>query len=100
VSFDPANDTPERLRAYGVTYIGSDSKTAFTHWDFAVPDKQTLAKMASFFDVGITNEPDSTITHTLSTTLIGADGKVVEFYPGSDWTVDQVIADVKRAAGV
>jgi protein SCO1/2 len=100
VSFDPANDTPERLRAYGATYIGSDAKSAFTHWDFAVPDKETLTKMARFFDVGITQEADSTITHTLSTTLVGADGKVVEFYPGNDWTVDQVLADVKRAAGV
>ena len=99
VSFDPANDTPERLRAYGVTYIGSDARDAFSHWDFAVPDKETLGKMARFFDVGITEEADSTITHTLSTTLVGADGKVVQFYPGNDWTVDQVVADVKRAAG-
>ncbi len=99
VSFDPANDTPERLRAYGASYIGSGAKSAFEHWDFAVPDKDTLARMAKFFDVGITPEPDSTITHTLSTTLIGADGKVVEFYPGNDWTVDQVLADVKRASG-
>jgi protein SCO1/2 len=99
VSFDPANDTPERLRAYGATYIGSDSKSAFAHWDFVVPDTETLAKMARFFDVGITQEADSTITHTLSTTLVGADGKVVQFYPGNDWTVDQVLADLKRAAG-
>ena len=35
VSFDPEHDTPERLRAYGATYIGSDAKSAFAHWDFA-----------------------------------------------------------------
>jgi protein SCO1 len=55
--------------------------------------------MAQFFDVGLTHEPDSTITHTLSTTLIGADGKVVQFYPGNEWTVEQVLTDVKHAAG-
>jgi protein SCO1 len=99
VSFDPANDTPARLRAYGAEYLGSDAKSAFAHIDFAVPDEKTLDKMAQYFDVGITREPDSTITHTLSTTLIGADGKVVQFYPGNDWTVDQVISDVKHAAG-
>ena len=38
VSFDPEHDTPERLRAYGATYIGSNTKAAFAHWDFAVPD--------------------------------------------------------------
>jgi len=76
VSFDPDNDTPARLRAYGATYIGSDAASAFARWDFAVPDKPTLARMAHFFDIGLTSEADSTITHTLSTTLIGADGKV------------------------
>jgi protein SCO1/2 len=98
VSFDPDNDTPERLRAYGVTYIGSDAKSAFSHWDFAVPDQATVDKMAQYFDVGLTHDGDS-ITHTLSTTLVGADGKVVQFYPGNDWTVDQVLGDVKHAAG-
>jgi protein SCO1/2 len=96
VSFDPEHDTPDRLRAYGATYIGSDAKTAFTHWDFAVPEKPVLNEMAKFFDVGITSGPDDTITHTLSTTLIGPDGKVVKFYPGNEWTIEQVTADVKQ----
>ena len=96
VSFDPEHDTPERLRAYGATYIGSDAAGAFEHWDFAVPDQPVLKQMAQFFDVGITNGPEDTITHTLSTTLIGPDGKVVRFYPGNEWTVEQVAADVKE----
>ena len=99
VSFDPDNDTPERLRAYGATYIGSDAKNAFNDWDFAVPQKPALLEMAKFFDVGITNAADGTITHTLSTTLIGADGKVVRFYPGNEWTVDDVLSDLKQLAG-
>ena len=99
VSFDPDNDTPERLRAYGAGYIGSDAKDAFAHWDFAVPDKSVLSKMAQYFDVGISEAADNSITHTLSTTLIGADGKVVHFYPGNEWSVDQVLADMNRAAG-
>jgi protein SCO1/2 len=98
VSFDPSHDTPERLRAYGSSYMGSDGKNAFVHWDFAVPQAPELTEMAKFFDLGITNEADSTITHTLSTTLIGRDGKVVRFYPGNEWTTDQVMADVKQAA--
>jgi protein SCO1/2 len=99
VSFDPEHDTPERLRAYGATYIGSDAKNAFAHWDFAVPDKAALLEMAKFFNVGITHGADDTITHTLSTTLIGADDKVVQFYPGNDWTPEQVLADVKKSTG-
>jgi protein SCO1/2 len=99
VSFDPDNDTPARLRTYGATYIGSDAKDAFAHWDFAVPEKPVLEKMAQYFDIGITRDAGDAITHTLSTTLIGADGKVIRFYPGNEWTVDQVMADVKQSAG-
>jgi protein SCO1/2 len=99
ISFDPEHDTPERLRAYGATYMGSDAKNAFAHWDFAVPEKPVLAEMAKFFDLGITNEADATITHTLSTTLIGPDGKVVRFYPGNQWTAEQLAADVRQLMG-
>jgi protein SCO1/2 len=99
ISFDPDNDTPARLRAYGATYIGSDAKDAFAHWDFAVPDKDVLPEMARFFDLGMTREADTTITHTLSTTLIGPDGKVVRFYPGNEWTPEELLADVRQVAG-
>jgi protein SCO1/2 len=99
VSFDPEHDTPARLRAYGATYIGSDTKNAFAHWDFAAPAQAEVLEMAKFFDVGITHGADDSITHTLSTTLIGPDGKVVQFYPGNEWTADQVLGDVKKSAG-
>jgi protein SCO1/2 len=100
VSFDPDRDTPQVLRAYGATYIGNDAKNTFAHWEFAVPGKPELAEMAKFFDLGLTSEPDSTITHTLSTTLIGPDGKVVRFYPGNEWTADQLMTDLRqRMAG-
>jgi protein SCO1/2 len=98
ISFDPEHDTPERLRAYGTTYIGSDAKNAFAHWEFSVPEKSELAEMAKFFDLGMTSNTDSTITHTLSTTLIGPDGKVERFYPGNEWTAEQMLADVKQFA--
>jgi protein SCO1 len=55
--------------------------------------------MAHYFDVGITAGADETITHTLSTTLIGRDGKVVRFYPGNEWTPQQALTDVEQAAG-
>jgi len=99
VSFDPENDTPARLRAYGATYMGNSAPRAFAHWDFAAPVKPVLLEMAKFFDLGMTSEADSSITHTLSTTLIGPDGKVVRFYPGNEWTADQLTADVRQRMG-
>ena len=99
VSFDPDRDTPAILRAYAAQYIGGDAKTAFAHWDFAVPSKTELQEMAKFFNVGMSNGENGTITHTLSTTVIGPDGKVAQFYPGNEWTPDQLVADVKKLAG-
>lgn len=98
VSFDPEHDTPQRLRAYGAEYVGSDAKNAFAHWDFAVPQEPVLKRMALYFNVGLTPGDDGTINHTLSTTLIGRDGKVVRFYPGNEWTPEQVLTDMKQAA--
>ncbi|HEX4321101.1 MAG TPA: SCO family protein [Acidobacteriaceae bacterium] len=95
-SFDPSGDTPERLKSYGETYMGSMAPKAFAHWDFAVSSKPELNTMAQWFDVGITREPNGTITHTLSTTLIGPDGKVIRFYPGNDWTPQEVLSDVTK----
>jgi len=96
VSFDPEHDTPERLRAYGAEYIGSDAKSAFNHWEFAVGTQAEIFDMAKYFDVGITHGANDTINHTLSTTLIGPDGKVAQFYPGNEWTPQQILADMKK----
>jgi cytochrome oxidase Cu insertion factor (SCO1/SenC/PrrC family) len=35
----------------------------------------------------------------MSTTLIGPHGKVAQFYPGNEWTPEQVVADVKKLQG-
>jgi protein SCO1 len=95
VSFDPDHDTPARLRAYAEQYMGGDQDWAFAHWDFAVPTKRELDAMARYFDVGLSAGPDDTITHTLSTTLIDPQGKVAGFYPGNEWTPQQIMAAVK-----
>ncbi len=95
-SFDPEGDTPARLKSYGEQYMGAAAPKAFQHWDFAVPTKAGLPPMAHYFDVGLTNEQNDTITHTLSTTLIGADGKVVKFYPGNEWTPEEVLSDLAK----
>ncbi|MGH7913380.1 MAG: SCO family protein, partial [Candidatus Binataceae bacterium] len=96
VSFDTENDTPARLKAYGAEYLGSDAESAFAHWQFAVPSKPVLQEMAKYFDLGIAPGADDSITHTLSTTLIGPDGKVVQFYPGNEWTPEQVAAEIAQ----
>ncbi|MGP8259172.1 MAG: SCO family protein [Acidobacteriaceae bacterium] len=98
ISFDPKVDTPAVLKSYGETYIGGDAKRTFAHWDFAVPSAPELAALTQFFDVGITPGEGGTLTHSLSTALIGKDGRVREWYPTNEWTPDEVLAAMKSAA--
>ncbi len=98
ISFDPAYDTPAVLKRYGASYTGRFAKEDFAHWDFAVPSDKELPAMTQFFDVGITPGDPKTLTHSLSTVLIGKDGKVLAWYPSNDWKIEELVAAIKQAA--
>ena len=96
ISFDPEFDTPAVLRAYGETYTG---KGGFAHWQFATPSKDALPAVERFFNVGVTGGSDASLTHSLSTVLVGPDGKVAAWYPGSEWNPQEVVAKMKSVTG-
>jgi protein SCO1/2 len=98
VSFDPAYDTPKVLRSYGAAYTGNYVNETFQHWDFAAPSAAELPKMEQFFDVGVTPGENGTLQHSLSTVVIGKDGKIFAFYPTNDWTPAEVLANIHSAA--
>lgn len=98
VSFDPKYDTPKVLRSYGGAYTGKYVNETFAHWDFAAPSEAELPKMEQFFAVGVTPGENATLQHSLSTVVLDKDGKVAAFWPGNEWTVDEVLAKVKAAA--
>jgi protein SCO1/2 len=100
VSFDPAYDTPKVLKSYGGAYTGKYSTETFGHWTFAAPQGSELLAMEKWFAVGVTPGENGTLEHSLATAVIGKDGKVVAFYPTKDWTVADVMNEVKKAAGV
>lgn len=97
VSFDPDYDTPAVLRSYGGAYTGKYTQETFDHWEFAAPSKDELPGMAKFFDLGATPESNRTITHSLSTVLIGPNGKVVRWYPGNEWKPEDVVNDIRQS---
>jgi protein SCO1/2 len=98
ISFDPAYDTPRVLRSYGGAYTGNYTNERFTHWDFAAPSEKDLPAVTQFFNVGVTGTDPKTITHSLSTILIGKDGKIAAWYPTNDWKPEEVLAAIKKAA--
>jgi protein SCO1/2 len=98
ISFDPAYDTPTVLKKYGEAYTGRFAKETFGHWDFAAPPAENLPAITQFFDVGVMPGDAKSLTHSLSTVLIGRDGKVVAWYPTNDWTPADVVAAIRAAA--
>jgi Uncharacterized protein SCO1/SenC/PrrC, involved in biogenesis of respiratory and photosynthetic systems len=100
ISFDPAYDTPAVLRSYGGAYTGNYTKETFSHWDFAAPSEKDLPQVTQFFGVGVTPGENKTLNHSLSTAVIGRDGKIAAWYPTNEWTPSDVVAAVKQAAGL
>ena len=98
VSFDPEFDTPAVLKSYGAAYTGKYVNETFAHWDFAAPTEAELARMEQFFDLGVTAR-EGALQHSLSTLVIGPDGKVAAFWPSNDWTAAQALDALKQAAG-
>ena len=96
ISFDPEHDTPKVLRDYGFSVAHTHKSALFSRWEFAAPRAADLPKIADFF--ALTVKPEGgTITHNLSTAVIGPDGKIVKWYHGSDWQPSDLIKDAASA---
>ena len=83
ISIDPGYDKPPVLRQYGKRYVGNIDPS-FQHWQFASGSAEQVKKAADYFGLAY-NSKSGQIVHSLSTVLIGADGKVKKVYLGSDW---------------
>jgi protein SCO1/2 len=99
ISFDPKYDTPKVLRSYGGAYTGLYTKEKFLHWDFAAPTEKELPALTQYFDVGVTPGANKTLSHSLSTVLVGKDGKIIAWYPNNEWKPADVVAQMKQATG-
>ncbi len=96
VSFDPEYDKPKVLRDYAYSVAHTRDPRLFKEWEFAAPRAADLPKIADFFGVVYSSE-NGLITHNLSTTVIGPDGKIVSWYHGSDWQPSDLIKDATAA---
>ncbi|HXC96402.1 MAG TPA: SCO family protein [Edaphobacter sp.] len=97
VSFDPDYDTPKVLRSYGGAYTGNYTNEKFNHWDFAAPTEKDLPAVTQFFNVGVTPGEGNSLNHSLSTILIGKEGKIVAWYPGNDWKPEEILAAIRKS---
>ncbi len=97
ISFDPANDTPEKLRQYGQGYLGKDAKPDFTVWQLAVGTDKQVRPIADFFGLRyeIREDDKTQFNHSLRTAVISPEGKVTKILSGSSWTPDDLFREMK-----
>jgi protein SCO1/2 len=97
ISFDPARDTPAKLKQYGTGYYGKDVQPDFNLWQLAVGKDTEVKKIADFF--GLRYEVDANdktqINHSLRTAVIGPDGKVTKIFSGNDWTANDLLREME-----
>jgi protein SCO1/2 len=93
ISFDPEHDTPETLRPYSRQWTDELPVAQRARWQFVVPPERELKNVLQFF--ALEADPDQGwISHSLSTVLVGPDGKIIQWYEGNQWTPDDVLKDL------
>ena len=92
ISFDPAFDRAEVLRAHAVK-VGADPSV----WRFATADAAIVDRLAAEFGINVIREKDGTITHNLRTAVIDPAGRVVSTVDNNTWTAEELTASLKNA---
>ncbi len=94
VTFDPAFDTPEVLKAYAQTYQYDPN-----HWSFLTGAADQLAEFAQTAD--ITARPDGNFyDHNFRTLIINAQGKLQMSFPISGNLTEAIVTEMLKAATV
>ena len=93
VTLDPGFDTPAVLRAYGESMLVGTNR--FDQWTLATGTVAQVEEVARFFGVAARAE-GGFVTHSLSTAVIGHDGRIMRIFPSNSWRPDDLFADVRR----
>jgi protein SCO1 len=92
VSFDPKHDTPAVLRQYAASFRHiTATDRPFDRWEFAAAPADELPKVAKFFGVYY-NAQSGQIIHSMSTSLVSPEGKIVVWFHDNDWNPQDLLA--------
>ena len=102
ISFDPKRDTPAKLRSYGIGYFGKGIEPDFNVWQLAVGSDKEVRAIADFFGLRYEVDPNdkTQFNHSLRTAIISPEGKVAKILPGNEWTVNDLIREMKASVSV
>ena len=94
ISFDPEVDTPAVLKAYAERQHADPQR-----WTFATGAPADITAFGDQFGlVVIRDTPGGAPTHNLRTVVVDATGRVQKIIPGNEWTSDELVAEMLKAA--
>jgi protein SCO1 len=96
ISFDTKHDTPDVLRAFGRPF--QKTTPAFTHWTLASGTEEAIRALGGALELDYVEESRS-FTHNLRTAVLDRDGRLQRLFRGNDWTPEELLAELRKAAG-
>jgi protein SCO1/2 len=94
LTFDPEFDTPAVLHAYAARYAADPD-----HWSFLTGSLLDLTALADQCGVQFWRaNPAEPINHNLRTVVVDTQGHVQKIFPDNGWTVDELVAEIVKAA--
>ena len=94
VSFDPAFDKPEVLKSYAQSHQYDQA-----HWTFATGALVDITTLSEQFGLQFWHDETGSISHNLRTAVVDAKGRVVKIFAGNEWTSDELVKEMVKAAG-
>jgi protein SCO1/2 len=88
ISFDPTNDTPQRLLDYA-----RNAHYDPAHWSFLTGDPAQISGLSDQFGENFWTENGS-ISHNLRTVVVDAGGRVRKIYKGNGWTSADLVQEI------
>jgi len=96
ITFDTVHDTPEVLRAFAKPF--QKTTPPFTHWLLATGKDEAIRALGGALDLDYVEESRS-FTHNLRTAVLDPEGTLRRLFRGNDWTPEDLVAELKAAAG-
>lgn len=91
ISIDPRHDTPTVLKEYAQRYSANP-----TGWKFLVGSTRDTIMTASAFGADYEANQDGIVDHRLVTCVIDRGGNVVKEFSGTNYTVDEMLAETDK----
>jgi protein SCO1/2 len=94
ISFDPAFDKPEVLKSYAQAHQYDPA-----HWTFATGSLIDITAFSEQFGLQFWHDETGSLSHNLRTVVVDAKGRVVKIFAGNEWTSDELVKEIVKAAG-